>query len=294
MIHLRDYLINEQWQEDFIGDFDTDCTIIQESHYIRPLCLDSIIGTSYNKHIYNIYERLGESIFRKEEFEKHPDVQFILILKNDKTGYSPEAPSARIYFDEKETHCWIENKCKSMNYYCSAVKRTKGKYSIYGELYVQVNPNKPRECSQKILNESGGLVIHLTTNDGLNKILKNGIVPKTPSKDIRPEQIYFLSPTNECIECLEQFCLDLTENRIIKNKERRAPIKIENKKLIKWLNDKKYFDNVHYAVIFNIKNLKKYRKINFYEDTTTPGFPAYWTSEYIPASEIIGWQQIIF
>lgn len=283
MKHLKDIIINEEWENELRSDIDNNCHIIQESQFINPSCLLSNIGSSYFKHIIDIYERLGESIFRKEKLEKHPDIEFIKILKT--STYTPEAPSAQIFFNDKLTRAFIEEQCKSMNYNCSKIFKTTSRDDIYGELYVQINPNKPTECSNKIMKESGGLIIHLTSEFGKDKILKEGIVPKTPSKNIRPEQIYFLSPTNDCLKTLEEFCVALSDNRSTINNKRREVIK--NKKILKWLIDKDYFNFIEYAIVFNIKDLKKHRKISFYEDTTTPGYPAYWTSEVIPKECII-------
>ena len=249
---------------------NNNLTATDESYHKFVEYTDTILATlpfnlqstyeDYQKSLYNLNERLGDSLDYNELIKKlQKDFCFgeVIDIVKSKSETAKNFVIKTSNINIKDNPMFI-SLLSYYNYYINAV----------GEDYMQLAPYKPHEATKTIYDDLYGILYHICTKDQLSKIRKNGLVPRNiKSENVnRPYRRFYIGDDSKKNIINE---LSVLSNSLVKGINRR------NK-------GKQYNINKNDIVFLKVDLNKSSRKFKFFNDDSASGYHAYFTEETIP------------
>lgn len=212
------------------------------------------------KYIYNIKERLGDSLYYTELIKKLQnefDFNNVVDIVNSKSKHAKSFIIKTNNTDIKDNPQFI-SLLAYYNYFINSI----------GPDYMQLSPYKPTEATNIVYKDFNGILYHICTKDQLQKIKKYGLLARnvTTENTKRPyRRFYIASAKKEKIKSeLKLLC-----NSLVNGYNRRN-------------YNKKYRVSKDDIIVLTVDVNKSSRQYKFYYDDSAAGYHAYFTEETIP------------
>ena len=215
--------------------------------------LTTYINENLQSHDYHKLQKTLLSYYGNEinsfklDTEKDTNVKAFYVIANG------DFKMARQIAQELSEQQQFKNILNFYNYYISSVWGSK----------IFIEPCYTKIKNDYIYNKCNGILWHLTDNEHVTSILRNGLKAKTPNYRDYPSRIYV-------------FATDTHNNDIRNNMN----------EVTEFVDELGIYDNLDEFTLLKINLSKTQHNINFYEDTAMQSTHVFYTYTNIPAEFI--------